>query len=71
MPYIGTRPERPTKSKGEVLKEEIALSAAFDLCFDISDAMGNIIAASEPPEKADIDMKKKADIFIKWYKKRK
>jgi len=48
-------------------KNNKALKAAFDVCFIISDAMGNIIAASEVPSKSDVELKNKADAFIKWY----
>lgn len=46
-----------------------ALKNAFDVCFEISDAMGNIIAASSPPSKSDVNLKKKSDDYIKWYRK--
>jgi len=46
-----------------------ALKSAFDVCFTVSDAMGNIIAGSEVPGKIYLEMKEQADTYIKWYLK--
>lgn len=51
---------------------QIALTNAFDVCFTISDVLGNIIATETEDDKAvdsDRALKKKADAYIKWYLK--
>lgn len=52
-------------------KLQKALQDAFDVCFTMSDAMGNVIATAtkiDPAAKSDIEIKKKADNYLKWYK---
>lgn len=47
-----------------------ALQSAFDVCFLLNDTLSNVIAGSNVPDKGDIEYRRKARKYIKWYIKR-
>lgn len=45
-----------------------ALSAAFDVVFTMDNFLGNVIATGDPTI-ADLELKKKCEKYLRWYKK--